>query len=59
MGDPITAQFVGHNIPGLGSMTLYQPAEKPLRGSPIHSILYKHIDDVAILVDSTPAAYRS
>ena len=54
MGNPITAQFVGDDFPGLGSTTAYQSAEKPL-GSPRNpSTLQKNIDDIPILVDRPP-----
>ena len=54
MGDPITAQFVGYDFPGLGSMTSYQSAEKPLGGPRIPSTLEQNIDDIPVLVNSTP-----
>ena len=39
MGNPVTAQLVRHDFPGLASMTPYQPSEKTLGGPAIPSIL--------------------
>ena len=39
MGNPVTAQFVRHDFPGLASMTPYQPSEKTLGRPAIPSIL--------------------
>ena len=54
MGNPVTAQFVRHDFPGLASMTPYQPSEKTLGDPAIPAILQKNIDDISILVHSTP-----
>ena len=54
MGNPITAQLVGYDFPGLGPTTPYQSAEKALGGSRIPPILQKYIDDIPILVASAP-----
>ena len=54
MGNPITAQFVGDDFPGLGSTTAYQSAEKPLGSPRISSTPQKNIYDIPILVDRPP-----
>ena len=54
MGNPITAQLVGYDFPGLGPTTPYQSAEKALGGSRIPPILQKYIDDIPVLVASAP-----
>ena len=54
MGNPITAQLVGDDFPGLGSMTPDQPTEKSLRGPGVPPVLKKHIDDISILVHGAP-----
>ena len=39
MGNPVTAQFVRHDFPGLASMTPYQPSETKVGCPAIPSIL--------------------
>ena len=54
MGNPITAQLVGDDFPGLGSTTPDQPTEKPLRGLGVPPVLKKNIDHISVLVHGTP-----
>ena len=50
MGNPITAQFVGDDLPWLGSTTAYQSTEKPLGSTRSPSTLQKNIYDIPILL---------
>ena len=54
MGNSVTSQFAGDSFPRLGSMTPYQPAEKPLGVRRIAPVLQKNFDDIPVLVDGTP-----
>lgn len=44
----ITSELIGHNFPGLSSMTTYQALEKPLCGSTIAPGQEKNVYDFAI-----------
>ena len=54
MGNPITAQFVGDDFPGLGYTTAYQSTEKPLGSTRIPATLQKNIYGIPILLDRPP-----
>jgi hypothetical protein len=50
----VAPQSVGHQPPRLASLTFQQLTEETLGRTPIATRLNKHVDHVAVLVDSTP-----
>ena len=56
MGNPVTAQLVGHYLPRLTPMTPSQPTKKSLGSLGVAPLLEKDIDDIPILIDGTPQA---
>ena len=54
MGNRITTKLIRHDLPGFASVTADQPLEKPLRSSSIPPGLQEHINNLAILVHSSP-----
>ena len=54
MGNPVTRQFVGDDLPGGLAVSSYQSVEKPLGCAGVTPVLQKNIDDIAMLVDRAP-----
>ena len=54
MGNPVTRQFVGDDLPGGLAVPSYQSAEKPLGCAGVTPVLEKNVNDIAILVDGAP-----
>ncbi len=54
MGHTVASQFVSHDVPGLATTTPHKPLEEALCCLAVASTLQKHVDDFAILIDSTP-----
>jgi hypothetical protein len=54
MSDTIASQFVGHDFSGFIAMTSQQTLEESFRCSTISASLNKHINNFAILIDSSP-----
>ena len=54
MCDPIAAQLVRHDLPGLTTMFLQQSLEKTPCCPAVSSRLQKHIDHFTVLIDRPP-----
>ena len=58
MGNPVTRQFVGDDLPGGLAVSSYQSAEKPLGCAGVTPVLEKNVNEMAILVDGAPQVSR-
>ena len=50
----IAPELVGDQPPGCASLTFQELAEEPLSCAPISTRLHENVEDVAVLIDSTP-----